>query len=160
MSSLLTAPEIIVKINGTISGYATGLSFTASQGQKPIFGVDSPFAQEIAQGAAPALVQGSMVVFRPKGASPEAWNIMTPRASADGKDEDGNAQTTALGSGQYSILELEDRQTNRLILKVGGVMFGIQSWNVQARGIMQGQVQFQGTVLFNSKEGLYTGSLF
>ena len=160
MSYLLSAPELKILINGQVAGYATGFQYRSTQGQKPIFGVDSPLAQEIAQGAAPSIVEGSMMVFRPLGASPEKWGLMTPRTIDDtGKQETGDNIRTALGSGRYSVVEIIHRKTGDLILRIFHVMFDSQSWSVAARGIMQGTVSFQGmTVLHGTDDS--TGNAF
>jgi hypothetical protein len=169
MSYLLNAPELKLLINGQVVGYATGLQYRSTQGQKVIYGVDSPLAQEIAQGAAPSIVEGSMVVLRPKGSSPESWGLVTPRTTDEnGVFETGENQSnlagkyaqTALGSGRYSTLELLDRVTGGVILRIFNVMFDSQSWSVSARGIMQGTVSFQGMTLLHSSETGGSNSFF
>jgi hypothetical protein len=148
MSNLITAPELKVRINGVLAGYATGFSYRVTQGQKMTFGVDSPFPQEIAQGAAPSFVEGQFTVLRPQGGSPEAWGFMTPRSSVDGLTETGDPQSTALGSAKYSTIEITNRESDELIIKITHVMFDRQDWQVSARGLMQGSVSFQGVIAF------------
>jgi len=155
MSKIHNAPELKLYINNQLAGYANDFRYSVVQGQKAFYGVDSPFPQEIAQGAAPSLVEGTMTVFRPKNGSPEAWGFMTPRASKYGSEEDlvtggfkangmENPGSTALGSGKYSIIRLEDRKTSKVVANIYFVMFSAQSWSVGARGIMMGTLSFQG----------------
>ena len=124
------------------------------------FGVDSPFPQEIGQGAAPSFVEGVLELYRPKGGAPETWNFMSHRASTDGKTEDGNLTTTALGSAKYSVLEIYDRATDNLMIRIGYVMFGNQSWSVTVKDVMKGSVSFQGIVLAHSNQDESSGSFF
>ena len=159
MSFLLAAPELRLRINGVLVGYATGLSYRISQGQKPIFGVDSPLPQELSQGAAPSMIEGSIIVVRPKGGSPENWQLMTPR-TGDGTQETGDVTQTALGSAQYSMIEVFDRQTDQLIIRISYVMFSQQDWQVGAGGLMQGSLSFQGIVAYHSAIGPTSGSFF
>lgn len=160
MSFLLTAPEMKIRINGTLAGYVTGFSYQSSQGQKMVFGVDSPFPQEIAQGAAPSFVEGSFQVVRPKGGSPETWGYMTPRTSSDGISESGDPSSTALGSGRYSTIEIFDRKTDALMFKALYVMFGTQNWRVVVKDVMLGTISFQGITVVHTANSETTGSFF
>ena len=152
-SPIQSAPELRLLINGKVAGYATGLNYRILQGQKLIFGVDSPFPQEIAQGAGPSYAEGSIQVFRTKDGSPEIWGMMTPRTSEDGVFESGSIASTALGSGKYLVLELRERATDKIVLKMTHVMFGSQEWSVTAKQVMTGSVSFQGIVAHNSDDG-------
>jgi hypothetical protein len=156
----MSAPELKIKINGTVIGYCTAFTYRSSQGQKMTFGVDSPFPQEIAQGASPSFVEGTMELIRPKGGNPESWNFMTPRLSTDGKVEDGNLTSTALGSAKYSVLEVYDRASDTLMIKIGYVMFGTQSWAVGVKDVMKGTVSFQGIMLQHNNKDETSGSFF
>jgi hypothetical protein len=137
---LISAPELIVRVNGKTIGYASGLNWSQTQGQKMTFGVDSPFPQEISQGSAPSFVSGSMTVYRLKNSSPEEQGIIAPRTPGGTPI----ANTSIQGAAKYSVIELVDRQTKATILRFNGVMFASQSWSVQSRDIVQGVVSFQG----------------
>ena len=157
MSALQNGPELRLFINERLIGYATGLRYTVTQGQKPIYGVDSPVPQEIAQGAGPSILDGSITVYRPKDSSPEKSAIMTPRTSRLGISEDGKLGgflpngkeapgSFALGSGRYSTIRIEDRLTGKTIMQAYYVMFGSQSWTIGERQVVQGVLTFQGIV--------------
>ena len=73
MKSLLhTGASLLLKVaydtgaSKTI-GFARNLNFSVSQGQKVTYVVDSIIPAEIAQGAAPSFVKGSLNVFFPEG---------------------------------------------------------------------------------------------
>jgi len=158
MSALHNAPELKLFINEKLVGYATGFRYMVTQGQKPIYGVDSPVPQEIAQGANPSIVEGSLTVFRPKNFSPERAGYMSPRTSRLGISEDGklgsfapngkeNPGSFALGSARYSTIRLEDRATGKTVMTAYYVMFGSQSWSVGERQVMQGSITFQAIIM-------------
>jgi hypothetical protein len=146
MSKLISAPELKLRINGVDAGYVTSIVYRVTQGQKEIFGVDSPMPQEIAQGAGPVIVQGSITVLRPKGASPEAWGIMTSRSGNNGVIDTGDRNSSVAGAGAYSVVEILDRETDNLLIRITYVMFGIQEWRVQARQVMTGSIGFTGVI--------------
>lgn len=84
ISRIITGPSLLIKIKAeggfeTMVGYATDLQINVTQGQKEIFGVDSPFPFEIAQGAAPSMVRGSMAIFILKGTNLETIGLVPYR---------------------------------------------------------------------------------
>src|SRR5215469_14851307 len=81
-SQIHAAPNLVVKIayetdaKERVIGYASGLTFRVTQGQKEIFTVDSPFPQEIAQGLGQSMVRGNMALFLPKGQTLESLGLV------------------------------------------------------------------------------------
>jgi hypothetical protein len=144
MSDIQSAPDLRVMINGRLYGYATALNYTITQGQKPILTVDSAFPAEIAQGASTSMIEGQLTIFKMKGSSPEAAGFIGARTGTNGQSTDPT--DSQLGAALYSVLEIYDRLSNNPILKAYYVMFGSQSWSVQAKNIMQGTVTFQGII--------------
>ena len=163
--TIQNGPNLIVKINGFVQGYASGLRYQILQGQTPFFGVDSPLPQEIAQGASPSLVSGSFIMFRIVGGSLEKSGIMgtrvggydkapgsatsfAPTTPQDSSNSTGQSTSTPygetyLGAAKYSVIEISDRNSGNMIVKFTYCMFGDVSWSADARGVMTGQVSFQ-----------------
>lgn len=150
MSNIQSAPDLRVMWNGKLIGYGTALSYSISQGQKPILTVDSPFPAEIAQGASMSMVEGTLTIFKMKASSPEATGMIGARTFSSGHSNDPTF--TTLGAAKYSVLEVYDRLSNNAILKAYYVMVGTQNWTVQAKNIMQGSITFQGIVADSNPE--------
>ena len=141
---IVTAPQIKVYLNSKLVGFASALDYSIAQGGKAIFTVDSPFPQELAQGAAPSFIQGTMTVYRIYEESPESQGLIAPRTVNSAGQETSNPFETSLGAAKYSTLELKDRTTENTILKAEYVMFNNQQWSIQPRGLVQGSLSFTG----------------
>ena len=142
MSTIQSAPDLRVMINGKLIGFGSALSYSVSQGQKPILTVDSPFPAEIAQGAAMSMVEGTLTIFKIKGSSPESAGIIGARTDLNGQSNDPSY--TTLGAAKYSVLEVYDRLSGNAIIKAYYVMFSTQNWTAQVKNVMQGTLTFQG----------------
>lgn len=144
-AKIRTGAGLILKVSyGTTGdertvGIATGISFNVIQGQKAIFTVDSPFAQEIAQGASPSMVTGSMSVYLLNASDPLREGLVTPTYNL--LEGDRPLQQSSISM----ILRLYDRYTGDLAYCIKGVKVG--SWNstVQARGMVMANLSFEGT---------------
>jgi hypothetical protein len=88
-------------------GFATAFQASVNQGQKMIFGVDSPFPVEISQAAAPSMVRGQITCYLPAGTNPEVWGIASYR-----QDTHGNIFAS---NSDYISIRLYDRQSAQLI---------------------------------------------
>lgn len=149
-SPLQTSPSMVLRVNGKNIGFVSDLNYSITQGQKAIIGVDSPFPQEIAQGAGVSICQGSMQLFKLKGVSTESAGLVGYRNK--NKDMQTNMSETTLGSARYSIVELVDRENHTLVLKVTNCMFASQSWRIPAKGLMVGSISFQGVFAQHNEE--------
>jgi hypothetical protein len=140
-SVLQTGPSLLVKIfyvadnTEKLIGFASGLNFQVTQGQKPIFVVDSPFPAEIAQAAAPSMVRGSMTLFLPKGSSPEAAGLVAYRT-----DSMGDIYNAA---SKYLHLRIYDRVSTALIYSMDYTKVSGYSVNIRTRSHVQVQLQFE-----------------
>jgi len=135
----------ILRVNGRFIGYVSNFTWNQSQGQKKTFVVDSPFPAEIAQGAAPSMVTGSMTVFKLNNTSLEEAGMIgerTPKGSPI-------TATTHLGAARYSVMEIVDRQTKATVVKFNQVMFASQAWRIMSKDVVTGVVSFEA-MLSNS----------
>jgi hypothetical protein len=143
-SFLHTGASLQVKIvhEGDIEktiGYATGLTFTVSQGQKMIYTVDSPFPQEIAQGAGPSFVRGSMMLFLPKGTTMERAGLVPYRQDAEGLPN--------MAASKFFGLRIYDRATTELVLSVDYCKVSTYTVSMQSRQVVRISVNFEGIYL-------------
>jgi hypothetical protein len=142
MTSLLhTGTTLLLKIEYTngaekVIGFAKSLSYTVSQGQKTTYGVDSPFPVEIAQGAAPSSVRGSLVTYLPKGSSPESMGLVPYRHDVQGSPINAGSR--------YMALKVYDRATGKIVFICEFCKVGSYSVNVMARGVVECAFQFEG----------------
>ena len=146
---LQTAPSLELRIkyengNEKVIAFASNLQFNVVQGQKPIFVVDSPFPAEIANGAAPSYVTGSMTVYLPKGQTMESAGLV-PRSLT----EDGSEILAATAS--YANIMVYDRLSDDLVIGVQGFKCGSYSFNMASRTHIIINLQFAGLYI---KEGV------
>jgi hypothetical protein len=140
-SVLHTGPALRVKIaytDGTekLIGYATGLSWTADQGQKAIFTVDTPIPAQIAQGAAPSFVRGSMQLYLPKGMTLESAGLVSYRTD--------NQSQQYMTSSKYFHIRIYDRQTEALVLSLDWCKVGRSSVSINAKAQVRAEISFEG----------------
>lgn len=141
---LHAAPDMVLKVRNrggeerTI-GYCSGLSFTVTQGQKMIYVVDSPFPQEISQGAGPSFVRGTMNLYLPKGMTLESAGLVPYR-----KDIEGDH---FLATSSYSNFMLYDRATEYLVYSIDHCKVSQYTVNVESKKLVRVQMQFEGMLL-------------
>ena len=146
-SMLHTGPSLVVKIayeddgKERVIGYASGLAFRVTQGQKEIFTVDSPFPQEIAQGMGQSMVRGSMSVFLPKGKTLETLGLVPFRLR---NKDTANAM---VAYSRYFNLRIYDRLTAELVMSADFVKVGDYSIAIQARQVVRCDLNFSGIYL-------------
>lgn len=145
MKSLLqTGASLALKVayedgKEKLIGFARGLSYTVSQGQKMTYTVDSPLPQEIAQGAGPMFVKGSLVVYLPKGTTPESVGLVPFRTDVAGEPI---AQLS-----KVLHFRIYDRLTGNRVMAAEHCKVGMYTVTVQARGIVEVNLQFDGVLL-------------
>jgi len=116
-------------------GFCTNFSYAVANGQKVTYTVDSPQPQEIAQGAAPSFVKGSLTLFLPKGTTPESVGLAPYRQEIDG---------TPMVVTKYIHFRIYDRFTQQLVFSCDNCKVGSYNVVIQARGIVQVSMQFDG----------------
>lgn len=118
-------------------GFATNLSFTVIQGQKSIFTVDSPFPQEIAQGAGASQVKGSVTLYMLKRSDPIRAGLVSPTGLFTG----GGANQAL---SRYFHWRFYDRTTQELAWAINYVKISSFTINVQAKQVVTVNCQFEG----------------
>lgn len=117
-------------------GFATKLNYSVMNGQKMIFTVDSPFPQEIANGAAQSYVRGTMNLFMPRGMTLEALNVTPHR-----HDEQG----APVGPfTKYFSIRVYDRLSRGLVLSLDFCKISQYTVDVTTRAVVQATVSFEG----------------
>lgn len=142
-SMIHTGPSLLLKVESLTSpgeeklvGMADSISFTSIQGQRAIFVVDTPFPQEISQGAAPSFCRGTMTVYLPKGTTLESAGLVPYRLNKIGENY--------LATSEYIKLKLYDRVTEALVYAIDNCKVGQYSITVQAKNIVKATLQFEG----------------
>jgi hypothetical protein len=140
-SMLHTGASLLLKVkyeNGTskVIGYATGFTYSVTQGQKAIYTVDNPMPAEIAQSAGPSQVRGSLVLFLPKGTTPESEGLVPFRVDGAGNN--------IMASSGYMNFEIYDRATMNLVVALEYCKVGNYTVSMMARGIVQVNLTFEG----------------
>lgn len=143
-SQLHTGPSLLLKIAASgqserTIGYASGLQFSVSNGQKPLMVVDSPFPFQIMQAAGASMVRGQLNIYLPKGMTPETAGLIPYR-----QDSQGNIFA---GASQYLSVRLYDRATTQLVFSCDFVKFGDYTVSVRTRSTVQVVMNFEGMFL-------------
>jgi hypothetical protein len=143
-SLLHTAPSLLLKVqrpgeSERLIGYATSLQFTVFQGQKVIPVVDSPIPVQIAQAAGASMVRGQMMIYLPKGMTPETAGLVAYR-----QDQRGNVFA---GNSKYLSVRLYDRLTGQLVFSCDYCKFSDYTVSVRARSVVQCALNFEGLFL-------------
>lgn len=133
-----------------IVGYATGITYTVSNGQKATFTVDNPFPAEISHAAGPSYVRGSVTVFMLKGMTLEKAGLVPWRTSgmASSKDTAPNPGSpdnfVHLAHSTYIHWRLYDRSTGELFMGIDFVKVGQYTVSVQSKAVVRCELQFEG----------------
>lgn len=149
-SQLHTGPSLLLKVarpGGTerIIGYAAGLQFSVTQGQKAQMVVDSPFPATIMQAAGPSMVRGQLTIYLPKGMTPETAGLVPYRQDAQGNIFAGNSQ--------YLSVRLYDRRTTQLVFGAEYVKFSDYTVSVRTRQTVMVTLNFEGLFLAPGNPG-------
>lgn len=145
ISILRTGPSMVLKVayendpEKTI-GYASNLSFSQNLGQRSIYTVDSPFPQEIAQGAGPSHITGSLVLFMPKGSDPIRAGLVTPSTNIEVKN---GIPVQVLG--KYLHWKFYDRFSKELAFSLNDCKVSSWSAQVSAKSVVKVTLSFEGT---------------
>ena len=158
ITSIRSAPNIILKIlpqHGTEEktvGYCTSLNLSANSSSRTIYGVDSPFAQEIAFGSTPMQVGLSMTIVMPKSFTLESLGLVPYRTGGGASANDpgskaSDVETVYIAGGDYLHIRLYDRST-------GDMFYGVDYCKVQqfaisasAKSIITANLSFTGLYL-------------
>jgi len=143
-SILYTGPNLALRVKydktgvEKLIGYATNFNLSATTGQKNIHTVDSPMIAELAQGAAPIAISGSITLYLPKGSDPIRSGLVPPIVNRGNTSEPANARSRSMHWRIY------DRATQELVFGADFCKVSGYSMSIQAKGVVQVQVQFTG----------------
>lgn len=137
---ILTGAGVVLKINGKVVGFATGISFTRSQGLKVVREVDNPFAVEIM----PTVfeVSGSLSGVRLRGTG-----------GLDGAK--GGIDVMDLSTVQnffyqkYVTIEVVDRVSSVVLYTFKSVLFDQDSWSITTKNIITFNANFRAIFVSN-----------
>jgi hypothetical protein len=143
-SILRTGPSLSLRVSYTggdekTIGYAESINFSVSQGQKKIYTVDTPFAQEISQGAGASGVTGSVVLYMPKGSDPVRAGLV-PSAVDFGL----SADQPLLVTSKYFNWRFYDRLSGELAFAINFVKVSNWSAVVTAKSVVKVNMTFDG----------------
>lgn len=149
-SSIRTTAHVILKIqpeNGTEKsiGMVTAISLNVGQGSKPIYGVDSPFPQEIAAGGSASQVNLQMSLVILKGTNLESLGVVPYRHG--NKAINIGTDLLFLGNSKYFNLRLYDRITGDLFYGVENCRVNSFTITGQPRAILRAEVSISGMYL-------------
>lgn len=149
-----TGPSLVLKVvqpsGEKIVGYATGIQWTVTNGQKTTYTVDNPFPSEISHAAGPSFVRGNVTVFMPKGTTLEKaglvpWRTAGLASSKDTAPNPGSADNFVhLAHSTYIHWRLYDRETGELFMGIDFVKVSQYSVNVQSKSVVRADLQFEG----------------
>ncbi len=126
-AKVLVSASVTCYINGNPYGQISSFSYTISTNKTPVFALDSSEAYEIIPTT--ASLSGSMSIYRLIG---------------DGGAEGAGISVffDQLPIEKYFTMQFRDRSTDTVLFQSDRCMVNSQSWNVPAKGIVQGQVSF------------------
>jgi len=127
---------VVLKINGALAGFATGMTFTRTLSTKVINEIDSPFAAEIMPTT--YIVQGTLSGLRVRGSGGlDGYGIMNVSTPIN------------FFSQQYCIIEVVDISSKTTIYTFQKVVFDQDSWNVQSRSLFTFSANFRAVFVQN-----------
>lgn len=138
MSLQMLQPSAGVKliVNGSVVGFATGLSFSRSVVTKVINQIDSPFAAEIMPTS--YMVQGSITGFRVRGSG-----------GLDGYGWMDLSSPTAYFNQKYCVIEVVDIVSGTTMYTIQKVVFDTDSWSMQSKGLVTFSANFKAVFISN-----------
>lgn len=117
-------------------GFATKLNYTVTNGTKTSFGVDSPFPQEIGQGAAPSFVRGTMNLYMPRGMTLESLNMSPHRQDGEGAPVGPFVK--------YMHIRIYDRLSRALVLSLDFCKISQYTVDITAKSVVSAALSFEG----------------
>lgn len=134
VSRIVKGADLKIYINNKLFGLVLNFTWQAGNGRRPIYGIDNPEPQEIADGQ--NFVSGTIAVVRLRDdAGLEGYGVV--------------AQPHETTREKYTTITVVDRVTDRPIFTCDKARIKSQSWNVTARDMLTGSFQFDGIVWEN-----------
>lgn len=132
-STVISGALIKIYLNGKLYSESQSAQWSTDFGEKPIYGVDTPFPQEI--GSTRYSVSGSITGLRIK--------------LSGGLQGNGAVRPTIeFLKSPYVSIRIQDRSTREDLIYIPNAKIANQSWQVQAKGVLRLSFQFVGLVGF------------
>jgi len=127
----ITGPMIFVYINNAPYKLIQSITYEIDYGEEPIFGIDIPYAQEIAGGK--CMVRGSIKGLRVKLSGGLQGYNMRPLF-------------TDLAASPYVSIRIEDRSTSESILLIQNAKISNESHSATIKGTYKLNFDFIGQI--------------
>jgi len=131
---VIAGGRVRLYVNNTVYSVAQSVSIEQSTGEYEIFGINSPYPQEIA-GGGQISTKGSCKGVRIKNSGGLQGSNLRPLFSD-------------VAASNYVSLRLEDRQTGETIWSIPKAKVSNISENVQAKGTYSVNFNFTGQILY------------
>lgn len=125
----ISGASLKLYINGIPFGIASSISWKTNAGRKPLYGIDSVLPFELAPGA--QAVTGTITCTRLRG-----------DGGLEGRGLSAPDHFIALE--KYIDILIIDRVTGLTVLKVDKAAINTQSWQATARGLLEGNFEWEG----------------
>ena len=136
-SEIQTGAGCRVLVNGRIVGFATGVNWKRSIGSRYIYGIDSPYAAEIAV-TGPYRIEGTISGFR-----------LRDQGGWDGRGIMNSGRVKDMLIQPYVALELVDRRSKIGFATVRNCIFDEDSVNVVTKAQITMTANFKGIFMLN-----------
>lgn len=160
MNSLLRAgANLVVKVaydNGPaekIVGFCTALTYNVNNGLKVTHVVDQPYPAELAYGATPMQVSGTLSLIMPKGTTLEKAGLVPYRTAGGASEKDGavanfgSGDTVYIGGGKYCHLRVYDRESSEMVFGCEYMKVVNFQINMAAKSVVTANINFIGKFL-------------
>jgi hypothetical protein len=138
MQMLQAGAAIRVSINGSVTAFATGLTWSRSLNTKVIYELDSPFAKEIMPTT--YAVQGTLAGFRIRGSGGlDGYQIMNSSTAA------------AFFNQKYCLIEIVDILSGVTMYTFQKAVFDTDSWNLQNKQLLTFSASFKAVFIQNEQ---------
>ena len=133
-SVVLKGAEVKTYVSGKLYAEVQSLQWAIDYGEQEIYGIDSPFPQEIAPGR--VTVQGSVsgLVIKDLGGL-QAYDL--------------RAKINEILYGPYSSLRIKDRHSDKDLFWLPQMKVINEQISIQAKGVVRISFQFKGIIPYN-----------
>jgi len=133
-STVLSGANVKIYISGKLYAEVQNLTYTIDYGEDPIYGIDSPFAQEIAPGR--LSVQGSVSGLRIKFTGGLQGHSI-------------RYKIIELLHSPYTSLRIKDRHSDSDILWLPQMKVTAETMTIPAKGVVKLNFNFKGIIPYN-----------
>jgi hypothetical protein len=136
-SIVLSGALVKIYINNRVYNEAQSVSYTLDYGETEVYGIDTPFPQEIH--STRAMVAGSISGIR-------------IRNSGGIQSFNARPRITDIVKAEYISIRIQDRSTGEDLLFVPNAKISKQSLQAQAKGVVRLSFDFKGLVGFEPSD--------